>query len=296
MHTTTSTITHNINKLYEQTRGSYPNKIRELILISAITSLEVFMSRLVEEISKRTLSPFMIQAPIELQKAQALSYSSIDALREDIINREIRQLTNGGFNDFTKYFFTKFSIDYKNLKSGLYKKIEEAHERRHLFIHRNGICDARYAHRYPAYGYEPEQRIYITHDYIINSLNSLKDFAALIKNAAVSKFPISTRKRKTEKGELKTPDLAHQPLLIRIEIKNSDFDGLAKIPEIPVKIYSKGENAIYYKIRDFTYQMIREESLFTLIIAGSAKEVKAIMYSLKLQDDLRFCSVSQVFG
>ena len=296
MHTTVGTITHNINTLYAHTRGSYPNKIRELILVSAITSFEVYLSNLIDEISKRSLEPFMSQTPLSLLKAQALSYPSIEALQEDIINREIRNLTNGGLSDFTKFFQAKFSIDLKNLKDSLYQNILEVHERRHLIVHRNGICDARYAHRHPEFNYEPEQKIYISHDYIINSLNRLKEFAALIKNAALLKYPTSNRKRKTAKGDLPSPKLSYKPLLVRIEITNSKYDGLASIPDISVKTHRKGESASSCKIRDFTYQMIQEESLFFLVIGASDKEVKAIMYALKHQDEFIVRSVSQVFG
>lgn len=293
MHTTVGTITHNINQLYEQTRGSYPNKLRELLLVSSITSLEVFLSALIVEISKRTLEPFMAQTPLRLMKAQALSHPSIEFLQEEIISREIRQLTNGGLVEFAKYFQSKFAIDFRNLKSGLYEKTLEIHERRHLYVHRNGICDAQYAHKYPVYGYEPEERIYTSHDYLIDAFNTLKDFAAQIKNFALAKYPTKNRRRRTAKGKLLAPATTYQPLLIRIELRRRNFDGITEIPKIPVKV---GKSATVDSIGDFTYQMIQEESLFLLVVSGSEEEVRAIMRALKQREELWIRSVSRVFG
>jgi hypothetical protein len=293
MHTTVGTITHNINRLYAQTEGNCPNKLRELLLVSSVTSLEVFLSELIVEISKRTLDPFMSQTPLELIKAQALSYPSIEFLQEEVITREIRQLTNGGLAEFAKYFHSKFSIDVKNLGNGLYGKVLDIQERRHLYVHRNGICDVQYAKKYPAYGYEPEQKIYTDHDYLIDAFNTLKEFADLIKTAALTKYPAKTRKRRTANGRLPSPSLDNQPLLIRIELQKRNFDGVAEIPQIPVRV---GKSTEAHCIGDFTYQMIQEENLFLLIVAGTDEEVKAIMRALKQREEMWVRSVSQVFG
>ncbi|MGQ0602095.1 MAG: hypothetical protein ACT4QE_10420 [Anaerolineales bacterium] len=293
MHTTVGTITHNINRLYEQTHGSYPNKLRELLLVSSVTSLEVFLSTLIVEVSKRTLEPFMAQTPLELVKAQALSYPSIEFLQEEIISREIRQLTNGGLLEFARYFQSKFTIDFKALKGGLYPKVLEIHERRHLYVHRNGICDAQYARKYPEYGYEPEERVFTSHDYLINALNTLREFAAQIKNLALARYPAKSRKRRTARGQLLAPTIRYQPLLVRMELRRKNFDGIAEIPKIPVKV---GKSATVYSIGDFTYQMIQEESVFLLVIAGSDKEVKTIMHALKQREEVWVRSVSRIFG
>ncbi len=293
IHTSVGTITHNINRLFVQTSTNYPYKLRELILVSAVTSLEVFLSDLILEISRRTLAPFLTQTPIELIKAQALSYPSIESLQEDIVGREIRQLTSGGLTEFEKFYRSRFGIDFKALGSGYYEKILEIHDRRHLYVHRNGICDEHYSSKYPSFGYDLGKRIYSDHEYLINVFNTLKGFGAQIKIAALAKYPTDERRRRSAIGNRLAPRFEQQPLLIRIELQKKDYDGIGEIPNIAVQV---GKSRTPHILGEFVYHMIQEENLFLLILAGTDEEVKAIMHALRHQEELIIRSVSGLFA
>jgi hypothetical protein len=296
IRTTIGTITHDVNRLYGYTRDNYPNKLRELIIVSAVTSLEVFLSDLVYEISGRTLEPFMSQSVIELHKAQILCYPSIDVFQDEIINGEVRQLTSGGLLEISKYYQAKFNIDLKSLKPGLYEKVLEIHERRHLYVHRNGLCDAQYVRKYPDCGFELDQRINSSQEYLIASLNTLKEFAALIKNLALEKYPFSKRKRLTVKGNLPSPVFENPPMMIRIEIKKRGYDPLVELPKISMKIWPPNLPPSEHCLGDFTHHIIQEESALFLIVSGNPLEIKAIMRALKQADEILVRSMSQVFG
>lgn len=296
LHTSTGTITHDVNRLYEYTRNTYPNKLRELIIVSAVTSLEVFLSDLTYEISERTLEPFMSQSVIEFHKAKLLSYPSIEVLQDEIITGEVRQLTSGGLTEFLKYYQAKLGIDLKNLKPGLYEKVFEIHERRHLYVHRNGFCDAQYVRKYPASGFEIDQRINSNQEYLIASLNAIKEFAALIKNLALGKYPYSKRARHTIKGNLPSPVLENPPMMIRIEIKKQSYDATIELPKIMMKIWYPNSLVSEHCLGDFIHRIIQEGNTLFLIVSGTPLEIKAIMRVLKQADEIMVRSMSQVFN
>src|SRR3954470_13841636 len=64
LHTSLGTVTHNVYGLYKATASHYPERLRPLILISAVTYLETYLSSLVREISERTIKPFLISSPL----------------------------------------------------------------------------------------------------------------------------------------------------------------------------------------------------------------------------------------
>lgn len=70
-------IDHGLNSLYELTDSKYPDKLRQLILISSITTLEVFLTDMTEEVFHRNPSVFEEQSPIEFMKGKVLNTASI---------------------------------------------------------------------------------------------------------------------------------------------------------------------------------------------------------------------------
>lgn len=187
--TSVGEIQHGLSSLYQRIQNHYPFKLRQLLLVSSVTSLEVYLTSVIEEISQRDDTPFREEIPLEFSKSYLLSVSSLNELKSRIIKKEIRSLTSGGFNVITKYYNKKFGINFKNLGIS-FKDIEEIHVRRHLCVHRNGICDQIYEKNFTNMGFREGDRIKIEHDYIIKSLNKLTEFASLINKELQSKFPL----------------------------------------------------------------------------------------------------------
>lgn len=294
--TSTGTITHDVTRLCDYTRDIYPNKLRELLIVSAITSLEVYLSDLVIEISERTLEPFLSQSILEIPKAKLLSYSSIEVLQGEMIAGEVRQLTSGGIVEYIKYYRAKIGIDLKNLKSGLLNRVLEIHARRHLYVHRNGFCDAQYIRKHPTSGFEMDRRINSTQEYLIASLNTLKEFAALINNLALQKYPRSKRARHTITGIRPSPVFENPPMMIRIEVKKQSYDPLEELPKLNIKVRQPNSPIYEHDLGYFIHRMIQEGTTLFLVVSGTPIELKAIMNKIKHQDTIIVRSMSQIFG
>jgi hypothetical protein len=292
MHTIIGTVTHNVNRLYEYTRSKYPEQLRRLLLLSAVAYVEGYLSELVREIATRTLAPFKSQDPLEVTKGKLLSLASVETLAEDIVEREVRQLTNGGLQDFAKYFKKKFGIAFGAVAAD-YGQLLEIHDRRHLHVHRNGICDATYAHQYPAAGFKPGDLVPVPQDYLLNSLAALRHFGVRVRDEALAKFPESVRRRRTVMGGRPAPSCRDDPLIVRLELTSQGYDPLTAIPKLPVPHYSA---AVQLTVQDFLHQLIVEEAMCLCVISGTEDEIRAVMQPLSRSEEFVVRSVSKVFG
>lgn len=166
-------VNHSLNALFYYTKSTYPNMLRQLVLINLITVLEVYFTNVVREIAKRDLAPFKPEnEKVDYMRNHLLNFSAIKGIENDLIEKDIRKLTSGGLEESQKFFLKRFDIDFKNIGID-YSEIEEIHERRHLFVHRNGICDALYARTYPSFGLKPADRIVLDHGYVISALDKI---------------------------------------------------------------------------------------------------------------------------
>ena len=136
LKTSIGSIEHSPTALNRRLQYLYPYKLRQLILISTITALEVYLTDVILEIFKRDIKPFKVNEPVTFQKNYLLSVASISKIQNDLIKKDFRSLTSGGMKEIEKYYKKMFEIDIKNLGIN-FQDIEEIHTRRHLFVHRN---------------------------------------------------------------------------------------------------------------------------------------------------------------
>ena len=106
--TSVGATTHSVNSLISYINYQYPQKLRELVLISLISSTEVYFVRLVKEIYKRDISLFKTSDQIEISREELFSHEDIDSIGKKIIEKDCRKLTSGGIKVTQKYFQKKF--------------------------------------------------------------------------------------------------------------------------------------------------------------------------------------------
>lgn len=226
-------VEHSPSALYQRLEYLYPYKLRQLILISTITALEVYLTDVILEIFDRDISPFKVNEPITFQKNYLLSLSSISKLHNELIKKDFRNLTSGGLSEIVKYYKKTFDIDLKNL--GLnFQDIEEIHIRRHLFVHRNGITDSDYINKFKELGYKAGEQIKIDHDYLIKSLNKITEFAGLINKEILKLFPEINRLPKYYSGS-NSFDFGLKNLMIELSILEEKFDYIDYLNKLEVK-------------------------------------------------------------
>lgn len=232
LRTSVGSIEHSPTSLYQRLQGSYPYKLRQLILISTITALEVYLTDVILEIFNRDITPFKVNEPVSFQKNYLLSMSSMNKIHTDLITKDFRNLTSGGLKEIEKYYKKIFEINIRNLGIN-FQEIEEIHTRRHLFVHRNGIADLEYETKFPNYNYKSGQQIKIEHKYLIDSLNKLSEFTKLVNKEIVKKYPDINRGPRYHFGN-KSFEKAHINLMIEISVMSENIDIISYLTTLKV--------------------------------------------------------------
>jgi len=271
--TNNNTIAHSLNSLYFYTLNNYPAKLRQLVLISLITTLEVYFTQVIEEISKRDLSPFkIIDERVDYPKNQILNFSSLTDIEEEILTKETRRITSGGLEESFKYFKKRFNIDFKNLGIN-FKLIEEIHDRRHLFVHRNGSCDSQYLAKYPTSSFSVGKIIKLEHQYIINSIDLILDFVKLLNEKILNLFPTDKRKLKKTRG-IKEYEIGDHKIMIELLSNSASYDVNKDL--LNDEIVNINAPLLNYVIQYFTID--RKVILF---LSANDDDLRNIMYTIK---------------
>ena len=170
-------------------RDVYPQLLRSILLVRAVSAYEVFLVDTVREISKRTLNPFKNNKKIlEISHAHLISMIENKSLGDHIIGKSLRQLTNGSIDDTRKYFMEHFQIALA--PPGVsFSIIEEIYDRRHLYVHNAGYADQQYLGKYPSSGFTVETLIPVDERYFLMVIEILNNSAIFIKGEAERKYP-----------------------------------------------------------------------------------------------------------
>lgn len=269
VNTSVGSIEHSLKALHERLEYRYPFTLRRLILISVITSLEVYLTDTIIEIFKRDISPFKKDEPIKFQKNYILNSSSLDRLKDDIIKKDFRSLTSGGLAQIEKYYKKTFNISLRNLGAS-FQEIQEIHLRRHLFVHRNGFVDSEYINKYPEFNYKLNDQIKLTHEYLIDSLNKISEFAGLINKEILTQFPEIKRKPEYNYGN-QSFDFELKNLMIELSILKNNFDHIDYLENLTVR----GK-----QFKDFIVQIVTIDGVCNLFLSGSQADISSFYNSL----------------
>ena len=281
MKTSVNSVEHGPKALLNRLENSYPYKLRQLILINSITALEVFLTDVILEIFKRDIKPFKLNEPITFQRNYLFSLSSIDNLREEIVTKDFRNLTSGGMAQIVKYYKKNFEIDFKNIGIN-FKDIEEIHTRRHLFVHRNGTVDNTYVSRHPEFGFKNGQQLKLTHEYLIEALNKISEFASLINKSLLLKFPEIDRSPKYFTGQI-TIDSQRKNLMLDISIVKEGFNVIEYLTDFK----TSRRNLVDYIVKIIAY-----DNTCHLILSGKHSE---LLHFYKHILDSKFIKLNKTF-
>lgn len=201
INTSIGEIGHSPLTLYQRLEDLYPYKLKELLLISAITSLEVYLTSVIEEVIERDKN-------VMKQDNNNLSYSrnylfhlsSIKKMQKDIVRSDIRQLTSGGLNQIKKYYKNYFKIQFE-MFPGSYYKLEFAHRIRHIFVHRGGIVDDQFLKTYKDEKICKGNRCVLSHVHFSDLINIVSAFGSYINKELLKKYPVKPIDREYYKSE-----------------------------------------------------------------------------------------------
>jgi hypothetical protein len=239
--TDVGTTCHSVDALLDYTRRFYPQKLRELVLISLISSTEKYYVRLIKEIYSRDTSFFKCDERFETSVSEILSHKDIDSIGKKIIEKDARSITSGGISIAMKYYKKRFGIDFHNLGISFLKYLEYF-DRRHLFVHANGIIDRTYHKKYSSG--KIGERINITSEYIADGFNLFLEFGKKLRDQLLVLAPDSKRASKQYIGSSVLSETAIYHIELHI---NNTANAIDLIKETDLLIPNKKLNDILLK-------------------------------------------------
>ena len=144
----------NIKALLFKYSFEHPKHCRELTLIRMISILEVYLIDTIKEIFIQNKEQFLKNGRYELEVRNLLTCTDITLLQERFIDSICRKLHNGGLKELKKFYYDYFKVDFNKFQyktngtNTNIKDLEKYHDMRHLIIHRLGIVDDNFRHKY----------------------------------------------------------------------------------------------------------------------------------------------------
>lgn len=258
-------LASNLKALHNKYKHSFRTILRETIFVRAISVLEVFLIDAVRKILVARKDLFTQSKIVTLSYPHLISFNNSSEILSYIINNECRNLHNGGFKEICNYFRNRLKIELNNFKEPL-KIIFEYHDKRHLIVHRLGLTDKEYRHKYNT----NIKRVNINEKYLISAFKNIRAFCEFVLNE--STIIINS-----------TDNLLNQTdeSFATIALKTLDKKGNEAIKKN--YIFSFDDNIV--QLKDLSLQTIKEtEDIFNLIISGDINYLKRYIAILKKLD------------
>lgn len=258
-------LASNLKALHNKYKDSFRTILRETIFVRTISVLEVFLIDAVREILVARKDLFTQDKIVTLSYPHLISFNNSSEILSYIINNECRNLHNGGFKEICNYFRNRLKIELNNFKEPL-KIIFEYHDKRHLIVHRLGLTDKEYRHKYNT----NIKRVNINEKYLISAFKNIRAFCEFVLNE--STIIINS-----------TDNLLNQTdeSFATIALKTLDKKGNEAIKKN--YIFSFDDNIV--QLKDLRLQTIKEtEDIFNLIISGDINYLKRYIAILKKLD------------
>ena len=255
-------LANTLKALHSKYRTSFKTILRETIFVRAISVLEVFLINTVRAILLARKDLFLNTENVKISYPHLLSFKNASEILSYVINKECRALQNGGFLDITKYFRNRLKIELNNFKEPL-RLIFECHDKRHLIVHRLGLTDKEYRHKYAT----EAKKVNISEKYLISAFKIIRAFCDFVLNESLQII-------NSADSFLSQPDDS----FVRIAVKALDKKGIEAIKKN--YIFSFDDNVI--QLKDLNLQAIKEtDDIYNLIISGDINFLKRYIAILK---------------
>ena len=152
-------------------------------LIYLATELESFLKNVLI-LSFRYKPEILATCQKSISYEELVKYSTIDAARKDVMEKEVAALLYRDIEDISKYFEQKFNIDLSELTE--WKKFKELLYRRNIIVHNSGVVNQIYRSKT---GYKGKKTVLdVSYRYLNNSVTLCDKFAMNLTQHVAQKF------------------------------------------------------------------------------------------------------------
>jgi len=255
-------------------KNQFPKYLRKTLLVRLISSLEVFFLDVVREVFLARRDLFHTDSKrLEFSYGELLSVGSVTDLWSKVINRDIRNLQNQGFKEIVKFYKGRLGIDFAGCEIPM-AKLEEFHDRRHILVHRLGVVDDEYRHRYKT----DEKTLTVTHEYLFGCMAELSRLTSWLYERA-------TKKMAEAPGFARTPP----EFLIRLTVEVASG-------EVPRFLFPGFDFHVGEKIQrlgDLLVSRTTEAGTHIMTIGGETSAVRTYLKLLKSAEAQGIIAVRQ---
>lgn len=168
-------VAESIPDLRRKLQGEYPERLREVLFVRAISIFEAFLLDVVREVFTLRQDLFQRDDEVSVSLGFLLSHDR-SSLATWIINRDLRALSSGGLRRIQSYYLKAFTIDLTRTPAG-WSIITELVDRRHLLVHRLGHTDPKYRRDYAV----EAKHVTIGRTYFADSISALVETARWVE-------------------------------------------------------------------------------------------------------------------
>ncbi len=255
-------LANTLKSLHNKYKKSFRTILRETIFVRAISVLEVFLIDTVREILLARKDLFLNSEIVTISYPHLLSFKNSSEIFSYVINKECRNLQNGGFKDINKYFRNRLKIELNNFNEPL-RIIFEYHDKRHLIVHRLGSTDKEYRHKYAT----EAKRVNISEKYLISAFKNIRAFCDFVLNESLQII------NSADNCLIETDDS-----FAKIAVKTLDQKGSEAIKAN--YIFSFDDNVM--QLKDLNFRTVKEnDDIYNIIIAGDINFLKRYIAILK---------------
>jgi len=173
-----------LQKLDTQTFPDRVNSfIRDMSLIYLVTKFESFLKRILR-ITYEKKPEILMSRKKTMTYEDLLKLSDYEAIKRQIIEKEMLRMFYQGIESIDRYFDKKFDLKLSQLAN--WKEFKERFYRRHILVHNSGVSNEQYRRKTACQG--KNIRMEVSGEYLSDSIKLFEEIALKISEHFYSKY------------------------------------------------------------------------------------------------------------
>lgn len=192
--------------------GDLTKRQKELVYRTSLTNVMIYFENLISGIIKQRLKSYpnsFNPNDKTIKYSELIEFDSFADALDHLIDNEVVSIMYGGFKSWVTYL-NKSGVKTK-IVDNFTEEINEAHNRRNLFVHNDGIINSIYLNKVNAKftdGLEKGKTIHISEEYIKRVIEIVKKYGTLLLLESWKTFNATERDQRLDVCE----DLAYESL------------------------------------------------------------------------------------
>lgn len=163
------------------------------VIVGIVASLDALIGNLIKSVC--LARPELAVTGEETIKAkEVMKFNSLDEFKENLIAREVDDQSQGGLDSQVGWLCKKLALDDISKNYNNWKILGEVFQRRHVFVHSNGLASAKYILNAEKFGYDLTSvavgtELRVGPKYVFAAMQCVFEFGIMLANIVQAKLP-----------------------------------------------------------------------------------------------------------